>query len=413
MEKWMAAVAAGAGSIAHHFKKLKQPSEQISSHSSTHGSVSNKLNSSKPPSDKKWKKWPFSKSSRRQSLKQDDSQVGNEGVLVNEVSTRRSRVSFRRRIINRRAFRSLSSLESCAKVHVEPAMQTVTPFFVIDDNSCSVVKKESESLDAMLLVCLGMLFGILYSFVENKREVERLNRLVKQKESLIQDLEEEIEMKDSLIMQELTVDGHESQKTESVILKESRDSFSEIEAELEAELEMLELSTTSSCLERKISNLVELDPDFDSGVTESESRSEMVETTNEENETTYSGNYAVCPRELSLRLHEVIQLRLEERIRDLEAQIEVQNQKSWNDFSSSDAGYESDEPIFVDDDDDNGTPPFGSIGGDERDLEDDDDEMEKLLIKHIVEKARQGSPAVLNAQRALFSEYSLESWKFR
>lgn len=32
-----------------------------------------------------------------------------------------------------------------------------------------------------------------------------------------------------------------------------------------------------------------------------------------------------------------------------------------------------------------------------------DDEMEKLLIRHIVEKAKKGSPAVLNVQRALFS----------
>ncbi|XP_076930628.1 uncharacterized protein LOC143595527 [Bidens hawaiensis] len=434
MDKWMAAVAAGAGSIAHHFKKFKQPSEQISSDSSNHGSVRNTPNSPKPPSDKKWKKWSFGKSSRRQSLKQDDSQVENEGDLVSEVSTRRSRMSFRRRIINRQAFRSLSSLESCAMAHVEPTMQTVTPFFVTDgsnaifDKACaescnvhngSVVKNERGSLNATLLVCLGMSFGILYACVENKREVERLNRLVKQKENLIQDLEEEIEMKDSLIMQELTVDDHESQKTDSVIMKEDSYSISEIEAELEAELEMLELSMTSSSLERKISNLVELDPDFEAGVAEGESRCEMVDNIKED-ETAYYANYAVCPRELSLRLHEVIQFRLEERIRELETQIEVQNQKSWNDFSSSNAGDESyeDEPVLnrsveALDAYSEACSECANMSGDERNLDDDDDEMEMMLIKHIVEKARQGSPAVLNAQRALFSEYSLESWKFR
>lgn len=322
MDKWMVAVAAGAGVIAQHFKKSKQVGEQI---------TSDKPNDSpKRPFDKKC---PFRRFSRRESLNQDDSEGGcsakvasgsdfdvdggdgivenvENGDFVNETLTPRSRMSFRSRRINRRANRPLSSLESCVMAHVErkeyvsssyasPSTNTVRLFVVTDGSNVinrangdfydvqnmSVVKKQelyaeekSRSLDATLLVCLGMSFGILYSFMEHKREVEKLSRLLKQKENLIQDLEEEIEMKDSLFMQELTLDDHKSQRTDGgsfdgesphsvshehdnnddVSIKEKDDSFRKIEAELEAELEMLELSMSSSKLERKISNLAEV-----------------------------------------------------------------------------------------------------------------------------------------------------------
>ncbi|KAJ0680404.1 putative protein POLAR [Helianthus annuus] len=485
MDKWMVAIAAGAGHIAQHFKKFQQTDEQViseSSESPVRGSCSEKPHSPKQPSGRKW---PFH--IKRRSLNNDESEVKNEvygvdgekevvsgnyegtdGILDNvEALTPRSRMSFRSRRMVRQAVRPLSSLENCVMAHVEmeytsssltsPSMQTVRPFLVTDGNNVinrasvdyiaphHTVEKKLQSyseernspVDATLLVCLGISFGMLYSFMENKREVEKLNRLLKQKENLIQDLEEEIEMKDSLVMQEITLDDNKSQRSDesvddgsphslshernnedSVFMKAKDDSFSRIETELEAELEMLELSMSSSTLERKISNLVELDPDFEPGVAQGELRADMLDN----NITTHSPNYAVSPRELSLRLHEVLQSQLEERIRELEAEIETRNQKSWKDFSSSDAGDENrmDEPVVLNlsgdaldaynegcDEfakfDDYVTPQNGAgTGGDVVDF--DEDEMEKLLIKHIVEKARQGSPAVLNAQRALFSK---------
>ena len=43
----------------------------------------------------------------------------------------------------------------------------------------------------------------------------------------------------------------------------------------------------------------------------------------------HSANYAVSPRELSLRLHEVLESQLKERIQGLEAEIQMkQTQKS-------------------------------------------------------------------------------------
>ncbi|KAI7746185.1 hypothetical protein M8C21_016263 [Ambrosia artemisiifolia] len=482
MDKWMIAVVAGANSIAQHFKKFEQAGERIASGSSVHDSFSDKPESPKQILDKKW---PFHRLSRRERMKQDkvsqgvygakvvsasefdeDKYDGSDGVLedvergdlVNESLTPRSKMSFRSRRISRRMVRPLSSLESCVVAHVEmkeyPSRSFASPSIGhAVKKQQAYTEEKSKSLDATLLVCLGMSFGILYSFMENKREVERLNRLLKQKENLVQDLEDEIEMKDSLIMQELTLDDHKShildggsfygdtprsvsRDKDSVIMQEKHNSFSQIEAELEAELEMLELSMTSSNLERKISNLAEVDPDFEPGVSKGELRGELLDNANEEDErgrttTTHSANYAVSPRELSLRLHEVLQSQHEERIRELEAQIKIHKHKSWKDFSSSNAGDENyeDEPVVLNltgealeayneacnefakfdesdedfdcYDDDNGTRQIGGgMGGGEQDL--DDDEMEKRLIKHIVEKARQGSPAVLNAQRAFF-----------
>ncbi|KAD2805966.1 hypothetical protein E3N88_39343 [Mikania micrantha] len=449
MDKWMVAIAAGAGHIAQHFKKFQQAHEQIASEPSNQGSFSEKSDSLKQPSDKKW---PFHMSKRKGLNSEVRNEVFQVGSAANVASDNGP----------------LNSLERCVMAHVEmkeympsplasPSMQTVRPFLVTDGshvinranvNSYIVQPRaagkkfqlysegRNSSVDATLLICLGISFGMLYSFMETKREVENLNLLLKQKENLVQDLEEEIEMKDSLVMQELTIDDHKSQITDcsfddgsvhsvthehnnkdSVFMKAKDDAFSRIETELEAELEMLQLNMSSSTLERKISNLVELDPDFEPGVAQSELRADMLDDI-----TTQSPNYAVCPRELSLRLHEVLQSRLEERIRELEAELETQNKKSWkddedrvdepvvlnlsgealdayneacNEFAKFD---ELDEEFDVD-----GTPQHGGCTvRDEMDF--DEDEMERLLIKHIVEKARQGSPAVLNAQRALFCE---------
>ncbi|KAJ9567276.1 hypothetical protein OSB04_003242 [Centaurea solstitialis] len=545
MDAWMVAVAAGAGYIAQHFKKLKQVSAQTASIEGV------KPDSPKPPPEKKC---PIRRLAKRQNSRKDDSKVrievvsspetpstsefdgekgvtisgdcegnsvfsasslfpgfiGNDGALgdpegvrvMPKSSTPRSRMLLR----NRRAVRPLSSLESCLMAqlyteHVEmkeymsslvgsPSTQTVRPFLVTDGSKVinrasadafivqnnTAKKKCSEgnnssrvpllpnissngSSDATLLLCLGMSFGIILSFLANRQEVEKVNGLLKQKESLVQDLEEELEMKDSLIMRELTIDDHKPQRMdggssndgspcsgshnneESVIQKAKDESFSKIEAELEAELEMLEMSMSSSTLERRISNLVEVDPDFEPDVAEGELRADMVDNeSNSERDgssTTHSENYAVSPRELRLRLHEVLQSQLEERIRELEAEIGSKNRKSWKDLSSSDDNNPGvDEEAVVlnlsgealdayneacnefakfdnsdeEEEEEEGTPGIHYQREEEEDGEDDDekdfeeDEMEKLLIKHIVEKARQGSPVVLNAQRALFSE---------
>ncbi|GJY91285.1 putative reverse transcriptase domain-containing protein [Tanacetum coccineum] len=172
--------------------------------------------------------------------------------------------------------------------------------------------------------------------------------------------------------------------------------------------------------------LVELlDPDFELDVAQSELRVDMLENTNQgergssSTTTIPSANYAVSPRELSLRLHEVLQFQLKERIKELEAEIEckrIQNHISWKDFSSSDAGDDNtiDEPVVLNlscealdayneacnvfaklvESDEDGTPIYqmeddgsgNSFGMGENKMDSEEDEMEKLLIKHIVKK---------------------------
>ena len=115
-------------------------------------------------------------------------------------------------------------------------------------------------------------------------EMVKLKESLKQSENLIEDLQEELEMKDSLTVKELANDDdsqdiHESSCShekmnlftnqaitgvpirfadeESVSL-EKNESISKIEAELEAELERLELSMNGSALQRKFPDDIEV-----------------------------------------------------------------------------------------------------------------------------------------------------------
>lgn len=210
-------------------------------------------------------------------------------------------------------------------------------------------------------------------------------------------------------------------------------------------------------------------------------------------------NYAVSPRELTIRLHEVLESRLEERVKELETALqnsgkkvqytETERTESWRVFSNSEAGSSSfqgspiakeedlaEQPVVIHLSGDalhayneaydeltkvdgskeglpcgvendhqeslhnfdhdlrwtengglnsynsrhsisnrSGSLAFVHRGGEDHSTssigistsghEDDsgDDEMERYLIKQILEKTRQGSPAVLKARKILFS----------
>ncbi|XP_020257587.1 uncharacterized protein LOC109834089 [Asparagus officinalis] len=224
------------------------------------------------------------------------------------------------------------------------------------------VSHSQDSSRRMLLFCLGINVGLISTIISNKREIETLNSMLKHSENLVQDLQEELDMKDSLTVKELHNEAFESQRLDSnhaniedsinLLQTEAPASWfsentddsvnphlsksveiselSRIEAELEAELERLELNINASSLERQMSALSELDPDFIADVVHGELRVDMLDDgTQEGNRDSHSSfttethnvNYAVSPRELSLRLHEVIQCRLEERIKELESAL--------------------------------------------------------------------------------------------
>ncbi|KAA8542548.1 hypothetical protein F0562_023700 [Nyssa sinensis] len=162
---------------------------------------------------------------------------------------------------------------------------------------------QAGSSHGVLLFCLGISVGIISSVLANKRELEKLNELLKQTENLVQDLQDELEMKDSLTVKELTNEDYQSQDTRDCFYnsraphscspeqnlgestkcdvkelhnqkaQEYSESMSKIEAELEAELERLELNMNSSSLEGKLSDLVELDPDDVPDIVQAELRS--------------------------------------------------------------------------------------------------------------------------------------------
>ncbi|OVA00803.1 hypothetical protein BVC80_9083g105 [Macleaya cordata] len=409
------------------------------------------------------------------------------------------------------------------------------------------------SANGMFLFCLGISIGVMSTVIANKNEVDKLNGLLKQTENLVQDLQEELEMKASLTVKELANEDDESQETndhsfhnlvptsfsselsslnydakrpeiQKAEPEENSEFMSQIEAELEAELERLEMNMHSSSLETRLSGL-ELDPEFVGNIVQGELRADMVkggdgfqaesdrDATGTSTTQTENVNYAVSPRELSLRLHEVIQSRLEERIMELESELQssqkrvnMMESKKMNfrrNFSNSEIGSSSQESLTIEEGNPTARPLFLNLAGDaldayhevyeefmripgtdeeekytpltvsnsnqidkerihlldrnlfssrdgseengsflhvkmieERDPkllrdkmrtwerfsssrgsnevgefeeengdeeDEDGDEMGRLLIKQIVEKTRQGSPVVLNAQRLLFS----------
>ncbi|KAK9996246.1 hypothetical protein SO802_020932 [Lithocarpus litseifolius] len=408
------------------------------------------------------------------------------------------------------------------------------------------IHSQDGSPDSMILFCLGISIGIIASILTNKREVDNLKEVLKQTENLVQDLQEELEMKDSMTVKELANDNYESQdtcdnscdralnafspemhldgstkyddkKSYDQKAEESSETMSKIEAELEAELERLGLNISACSLDRRLSDIVELDPDFVADFTQGELREDMIHGQAAaqpksyqdagDTSTPHSGTYAVSPRELSLRLHEVIQSRLEERVQELETALQYSQRKlklvesghknSWKEFSSNERRYSSTqefsianecypmaqplvmnlseealdayneayiELMKIDDSEEQDlslvahenkhqegfnpsdqhafTDQNGGIGGSiphlaidddtlsmeffssktkafgehtsevkefkdvcvsEDENSDCDDEIEKQLIKQIVEKTKKGSPVVLNAQRVLFS----------
>lgn len=137
----------------------------------------------------------------------------------------------------------------------------------------------SGAPEEMFILYLGFFIGMIYSFISNKRKVHKLKDLLKQTEYLVEDLQEELEMKDSLKLKELSNDNCESYTCSNAFsektgdgssskhvmnytvnfstaelyeqkAEEGSESMSRIEAELEAELERLGLDINTEGTER-------------------------------------------------------------------------------------------------------------------------------------------------------------------
>ncbi|XP_050278430.1 uncharacterized protein LOC126719981 [Quercus robur] len=383
------------------------------------------------------------------------------------------------------------------------------------------------SHNGMLLFFLGANIGLISTIVAIKREVDNLNAVLKQAKNLIQDLHEELKINDLYTFKELSNEDFEScgangfsfldhipnaSLTELELDKSKKydgrepdyqeaddsEAKSKIEAELEVELERLELNMKTYSLDR-ISNDVELDPNFVVDVGQEDlpplklTRPPgclSVDGTSTSTDYTHTADCGVSPRELSIRLHEVIHLQLEARIMELETvledtqmrlhAIESEHMISQNNLYVEKRSSTQESPTFMDEGNvdgrpfiintsgealdlyieaceeftkmtirDEGAPPETTYNSDKKelnpfhknmlkgqdgdgtanesssqcdiieekwsrnldrnntgkseDVDEDDHEMAKLLIKQIVEKTRQGSSKVLNAQRMLKS----------
>lgn len=65
--------------------------------------------------------------------------------------------------------------------------------------------------DGITLFGLGIYLGIISSFISNKREASNLEELLKQTQSFVQDLQDELEVKYSMVVKELANENYKSQ----------------------------------------------------------------------------------------------------------------------------------------------------------------------------------------------------------
>ncbi|MQL98798.1 hypothetical protein Taro_031518 [Colocasia esculenta] len=298
---------------------------------------------------------------------------------------------------------------------------------IYDSQHCSKMSQLPDVVERVLFFCLGLNVGVMSNFQSNNRVVEKLSDLLKHSENLVQDLQEELEMKNSLVVEELVNqvsqdDEHHDifhdnddkvysppdcdskfpspEKQRNTLKPPSfsradveKEPLSTIEAELEAELERLELNMNAFSLEGRISALAELDPRLTGNVVHGELREDILNgksrsidsdgDTNGSSTTPHMGNYSVSPRELSLRLHEIIQSQLEERIKDLETALylrgkqlhsmEDEKANSRGEFSSSEQGTSSNQesPVLMDQGQDTHHPLCLNLSGDALDAYDE------------------------------------------
>lgn len=144
-----------------------------------------------------------------------------------------------------------------------------------------------DSLARVHIFSVGASLGIISTILLKKNEIENLNGMLKSSENLVQDLQDELEMKDAITLEELTseVSGllkrcdnitkcesiepdanqvpasycpAEKEKRNSLLKLPMEESRSKIEAELEIELEKLELSMNTCSLNGRMSALDEV-----------------------------------------------------------------------------------------------------------------------------------------------------------
>ncbi|XP_047323502.1 uncharacterized protein LOC124927179 [Impatiens glandulifera] len=170
---------------------------------------------------------------------------------------------------------------------------------VNDHHKGSAAASAAARASGVVLFFIGITIGVMTAAKTCKGEMDYLGKKLKNSDSLVQDLIDELDMKETIIVQELDEDHQHKQGL----------FMNEIETELEAELARLQIID----IRQPSANFYEDDEeeddlDYDIG----------------------SANYAVSPKELKLRLYEVLESRLEARIRELEQALMISQAQEGN-----------------------------------------------------------------------------------
>ncbi|KAH7306227.1 hypothetical protein KP509_22G002300 [Ceratopteris richardii] len=270
-----------------------------------------------------------------------------------------------------RKFSSKSRTPNISECDQNVNEEPFNPFACQRYKSTDGVKWESRkgklgSSTKGLLFNFGVGVGMMFTVMSNMREVRRLTLLLKEAESLIKDLEDELERKDEEESSLQSIDARSEKKqnfisstlrkvrsaTESLcsmrmalanepaISSErlfSKD-MSKLEAELEAELERMELnlgdgdfklrnkSTERNEMDGEVGSLVHGDLTVHGLPHELEVDSEG-NSSSSSHDDNHVHNYAVSPRALAKRLHEVLEAQQERRISQLEMELSALNRK--------------------------------------------------------------------------------------
>ncbi|OIT38201.1 PREDICTED: uncharacterized protein LOC109239733 [Nicotiana attenuata] len=355
MEFWVVVAAAGAGYIAQYLQSSSDNKDNLLeqkqfSKISTHEQSDNK----NLVYQIRENLCPFRRLARKRAKKE----IADEGVF-----------GFRRL--------NLDSSANCEfAVQWEPKDYNGREH-TITRNKVSSGQFNSTGLpNGMDVLYMGIITGMMSAIIANRREIEKVNEKLKWTKNLVQELQEELTVKENAndgyekpnlyspsmsavepmsFSSEVQVNEPKTSENTNHQVAENHESMSEIEAELEAELERLEMSLKVE----RISDYVEIDPEDEVDVAQGDFKpdylnmqcSDSSESERDTSETriyhSKPANYPVSPRELSLRLHEVIESRLEAQIKDLETalrhsqiraySLEAQHILSQMDYASSES----------------------------------------------------------------------------
>eukprot|EP01018_Ginkgo_biloba_P014157 Gb_19929 [translate_table: standard] len=215
----------------------------------------------------------------------------------------------------------------------------------------------------------GLGFGVMFMVTSSKNEIEKLRELLKETESLVKNLQQEINRRDLCASSQIvhtannSISGcHQDTNEEtkkrkdevgfgsqsssaslaaeisteeydgsahSIITTETMSRHSgmaQLEAELEAELERMQLDLTDGRSEQGSFAGIEM---MDTIVDNVDSSTSEIpgKKSNHERENVCGGNYSVSPIELEKRLHQLLQKRQEEHIAELEADLKSTENK--------------------------------------------------------------------------------------